>query len=69
VLTRVALVDVDRGVLSAAAALEPAGLRTLDAIHLATALKLGTDLAVLVTYDRRLRAAAEMASLEVASPG
>jgi hypothetical protein len=66
VLARVSLVDVDRRILTAAAALEPTFLRSLAAIHLATALAVRADLAAVVTYDRRLRAAAELAHLEVA---
>ncbi len=68
VLARIALVDVDRRILAAAAALEPVDLRTLDAIHLATALAVREELDVIVTYDRRLRAAAERADLEVEAP-
>jgi len=68
VLARLALVDVDRRILSAAAALEPSALRTLDAIHLATALVVREDLDGLVTYDRRLAAAAERLDLEVFAP-
>jgi len=68
VLSRVALVDVDRRALAAAAALDPPTLRTLDAIHLATALALREDLTALVTYDRRLSAAAERAHVEVLAP-
>ena len=68
VLGGVALVDADRHILLAAAALEPPTLRTLDAIHLATALTLGRDLAALVTYDRQLTEAAGRAQVEVAAP-
>lgn len=68
VLARVSLVEVDRRILVAAAALEPPALRSLDAIHLATALAVREDLAAIVTYDRRLRAAAELVHLEVAAP-
>lgn len=67
-LARVALVDTDRRILAAAAALDPPTLRTLDAIHLATALAVREDLAALITYDRRLRAAAERAHLDVLAP-
>ena len=67
-LARVALVDTDRRILAAAAALDPPTLRTLDAIHLATALAVREDLAALVTYDQRLRAAAERAHLDVLAP-
>lgn len=68
VMARIALVDVDRRILVAAAALDPPALRTLDAIHLATALAVREDLAAIVTYDRRLAAAAERAHLEVSAP-
>jgi predicted nucleic acid-binding protein len=68
VMARVALVDVDRRILAAAAVVEPPALRTLDAIHLATALAVREDLATIVTYDRRLGAAAERVHLEVSVP-
>lgn len=68
VLARVALIDVDRRTLATAAGLDPPMLRTLDAIHLATVLTLHGDLAGLVTYDRRLAAAARRAHVEVLAP-
>jgi hypothetical protein len=68
VLGRLDLLDVDRRILSTAAALEPSDLRTLDPIHLASALTVREDLEVLVTYDPRLRAAAERMHLEVVGP-
>ena len=43
-------------------------LRSLDAIHLATARKLAGDLAGLVSYDERLLSAAADAGLPVVSP-
>ncbi|MGH7393340.1 MAG: type II toxin-antitoxin system VapC family toxin [Candidatus Rokuibacteriota bacterium] len=67
-LARLALVDVDRRILGAAAAFESPELRTLDAIHLATALAVREDLSELVTYDRRLAMAAGRADVEVLSP-
>jgi len=48
--------------------LEPLALRTLDAIHLATALELGSELAAFVTYDACLAAAAAQHGLKVAAP-
>ena len=66
-LERIALTPVDEQILAQAASLDPPGLRSLDAIHLATALSLdGLD--ALVTYDRRLSDAATDAGLAVASP-
>lgn len=44
-------------------------LRALDAIHLATALTLRENLAVLIAYDLELVAAARAEGLTVASPG
>lgn len=62
------LVPVSTRVLSAAAALEQPFLRTLDAIHLATAATVRTGLSAFVTYDKRLAAAAQDAGLPVRSP-
>lgn len=67
VLARVALVQVDEQVLVAAARLGPPELRTLDAIHLATARSLD-GLAGMVTYDTRLGRAATRSRLRVWSP-
>ena len=67
VLERIALVAVDAPILNDAAALEPTELRSLDAVHLATALSLdGLD--AVVTYDRRLGDAASAAGLRVVFP-
>lgn len=67
-LARLALLDMDRRILGTAAGFDPPELRTLDAIHLATALAVREDLAALVTYDRRLATAAERVDLEVLAP-
>jgi len=67
-LRRVHLVRIDDKIVSAAATLEPRGLRSLDAIHLATARMLGHPLAGLVTYDRLLAAAASRLGMTVWAP-
>jgi predicted nucleic acid-binding protein len=46
----------------------PARLRSLDAIHLATARRLGAELADLVTYDERMAAAARTMGYRVSEP-
>lgn len=69
VLACIDAVRVSGTVLRAAAGLLPADLRTLDAIHLATAQQLGHDLARVVTYDVRMQAAAQYLGLDVAAPG
>ena len=68
VQSRVDLVRVNERVLSTAGALLPVELRSLDAIHLATAQQLGTDLARVVTYDERMAAAAGALGWSVAAP-
>jgi predicted nucleic acid-binding protein len=63
------LIAVDRALLERAATLAPdALLRSLDAIHLATAQLLGADLRAVVTYDRRMLAIAGSLGLAVAAP-
>jgi len=68
-LRRVDLVAIDDRILDAAGILEPGVLRTLDAIHLATALAVGDDLEAIVTYDERMLAAARSLGLPTAAPG
>jgi predicted nucleic acid-binding protein len=68
VMGGIALVPIDDGILRAAAALPPQALRTLDAIHVATALSLVGDIAAMITYDERQAAAAVASGLEVRSP-
>lgn len=66
VIASTARVSVTENVLLLAAGLEPANLRTLDAIHVATALAIhATDL---VTYDRRMAEAASRHDIAVRSP-
>lgn len=64
----IALLAIDDPVLSEAAALEPPGLRSLDALHLATALSIRDDLGALFTYDGRLAEAAVARGLPVTTP-
>ena len=69
VLEGVALVPIDDAILRGAGDLSPAVLRTLDAIHLATALTVAGDISALVTYDDRLAEAAVAAGIAVTAPG
>ena len=68
VLARLDLVRVNDRVLSAAALLLPPDLRSLDAIHLATAQQLGGDLGQITTYDDRMISAAQLLGLKTSSP-
>ena len=64
----VVLLADDDHILAAAAVLDPAGLRALDAVHLTSALRLGPGLAAFVSYDGRQLEAAEALGLPVTSP-
>jgi len=68
VLDAVTLVEVTTAVFEEAGRLEPAELRSLDAIHVAAALDLGDSLDGLVTYDDRLSSAAEANAITVIAP-
>lgn len=70
VIARIARYEIDDVVRAAAAALTDPDLRTLDAIHLATATAVfGPGLTAFVCYDRRLLHAAAAAGLPTHSPG
>jgi predicted nucleic acid-binding protein len=63
------LIAVSSRVLTAAAAIEQPFLRTLDAIHVASAAAMLSALSAFVTYDKRLAAVAHEAGLPVLCPG
>ena len=65
---RIDLQPIDSHIIDRARRLQPAGLRSLDAIHLASALEPRVA-PILVAYDNRLLEAAQDHSLTVASPG
>ena len=68
VLSTVFLFDIDAAIRRAAATLADPLLRSLDAIHLATALEFGAELRAFVAYDKRLLTAASAAGLPIARP-
>ena len=68
-LGRVHQVNLDSGLLDAAANIAPSTrLRSLDAIHLAAAELLAADLRAIVTYDQRMMAAAAALGFPVEAP-
>lgn len=67
-LESVAMLPLDDEVLDVAVELSPAQLRSLDALHLATALVVRDEIGVFVTYDRQLADAASAHGLAVGSP-
>ena len=62
-LGRLAMVELDAGVYRAAGLLPGPRLRSLDALHLATALRVGAD--AMITFDERLEQACASAGLPV----
>lgn len=69
VLAGLHLLKIDDDILDRAARLEPRMLRSLDAIHLASALSLGEDLGAIAIYDNGFATAAAALGLKVLAPG
>lgn len=69
-LAGILLIPLGRRIISAAETLTPSTVATLDAIHLATAVRLSQagELDALMTYDKRLAAAAREHDITVLSP-
>lgn len=65
---RVDIAELDPRISVVAAGLEPVGLRSLDAIHLASALAIVDELDAFITYDVRLADAARAHGLTVLAP-
>jgi predicted nucleic acid-binding protein len=68
VLAGIDLVRINDRVLRSAAELTPEDVRSLDAIHLATAGLFGAELHRIVTYDKRMASAAEALGWHVDQP-
>jgi predicted nucleic acid-binding protein len=68
VLRRLTLLPMSDSVHERAGLLAPVELRSLDALHLATALDVGDELEALITYDMRLSRAAAFHGIEVLAP-
>ena len=65
---RTSVIELDALLAEAAGRLEPPILRSLHAIHLASAASLGTEIGDFVTYDRRLAEAARSLGMTVVAP-
>jgi predicted nucleic acid-binding protein len=68
VLDLVELIELKPGIRALSQGVMPTTVRTLDAIHLATALHSRDRLTSFVTYDKRLAGAATVAGLQVDVP-
>jgi predicted nucleic acid-binding protein len=67
-LQRIAIIAITTDSYVRAGELDPAVLRSLDALHLAAALTLGGDLEGIVTYDDRMAEAAGALGLQTLAP-
>jgi uncharacterized protein len=67
-IERLVLIELSTSILDAAAFVDPPALRTLDALHLATARALTAQLGAFVTYDERMAEAGIALGLPVAVP-
>lgn len=65
---RVMIVPLANDIVISAATIGTPALRTLDALHLATAATISSELTAFVTYDKRLAEAAISIGLSVAAP-
>lgn len=68
VLSRIDIVRINDHVLNQAGTLLPTDLRSLEAIHLSTAARIGVDLGEIITYDDRMAGAARQMGYKVSSP-
>ena len=68
VLDQIDLIDLDQPIRMLARTVTPATVRSLDAIHLGTALRSRPSLTSFVTYDKRLLDAAQAAGLPIDAP-
>ena len=69
VLGSIQLIRLGERIFEQAGLLDPTSSRSLDAIHLASALDLSHDLKGIITYDARLAQAALLRGVAVMSPG
>lgn len=67
-LDELGIIELDAALLAAAGAIEEVSLRTLDAIHLAAALR-AVPIEGFVSYDHRQSAVARLAGLRTVAPG
>ena len=68
VVAQVSVIEVGEPIRRRAALLEPATVRSLDALHLATAIEVGDALDAVITYDARMAEAARSLGLAVSAP-
>ena len=68
VIDSATLMSVTTDICIDAAGIDPAVVRSLDAVHIATALAIGDDLKGVVTYDQRMADGCRIYGLPVVAP-
>jgi uncharacterized protein len=68
VLSSAAIIPLSEGVVAAARKVKPVHVGALDAIHIASALSLGKQLAGVATYDKRMQDALDPLGICVIAP-
>jgi predicted nucleic acid-binding protein len=68
IVASVEIIEFDASIARSAAIVPPRGLKTLDAVHLASALAIADEVDAFVTYDLRLAEAARAAGFPVVMP-
>jgi predicted nucleic acid-binding protein len=68
VVAQVSVIEAGELIRARAALIEPATVRSLDALHLATAIEIGDALDAVITYDARMTEATRSLGLVVSAP-
>lgn len=68
VLDSISIIGLSRTIYERAATIGPSVLRSLDAIHLATAMEFGDELEGIITYDDRMGVGARGLGIDVIAP-
>jgi len=68
VLASAAIIPLDAEIVAVARSVKPVHIGALDAIHIASALSLGAQLAGVATYDKRMQGALDRESIRVIAP-
>jgi predicted nucleic acid-binding protein len=68
ILASAAIIPLDQGIVDEARRVRPTHVGALDAIHVASALSLSSELLAVATYDKRMQDALALAKVQALSP-
>ncbi|MGH2911889.1 MAG: PIN domain-containing protein [Solirubrobacteraceae bacterium] len=69
ILASTTTIPLDERIVGEAREVKPTSVGALDAIHVASAVSLGSDLGSVATYDKRMQEALALVNVEVLAPG